>query len=280
MYRLLLFLRRIYVPVIFLLLEGVALHYYAASTVHSRARLLGISDAVVGGVYSALAGVEHYMSLGHTNRVLEARVQSLENELAVWREHSSQLRLDSVAAAAQFPLEYVAARVVRNSTAKRENYLMVNRGERHGVERGMAVLSPDGYIAGWVESVSERNAICVSVLNTSFRTSGMVSGTGHFGSISWPGNDERRVLLSEVPKYAEIARGDTITTSSYSFYFPPGVRIGTIESFSENGATVSWDIDVRLGVDIAALDVVLLVKNPEVYERIKLEEQVIGTAEE
>jgi rod shape-determining protein MreC len=268
------------VPVIFLLLEGVALHYYASSTVHSRARLLGLSDAVMGGVYGSIAGTEHYMSLGRTNRMLEERVATLENELSVYRAGSRAAELDSLSARVQLPHRYVAGRVVRNSTGKRENYIMVDRGTRDGVERGMAVVSPEGYMAGYVEDVSERNAICVSVLNTTFRASGLVTGTGHFGSISWPATNVRTVRLSEVPKYASIARGDTITTSGYSFYFPEGVHIGTIEKFVENEATVSWDIDVRLAVDMAALDVVLLVKNPEVYERIKLEEEVLGTTPE
>lgn len=268
--------------VIFLVLEGLALHYYASSTLHTRARLLGISDGIVGGVYDAIAGAEHYMGLGATNRLLTERVEELENELAVLREFRSAAGLDSIAAttlAERFPQRYVAARVVRNSISKRENYIMVDRGSRHGVERGMAVTSPDGCMVGYVESTSADNAICVSVLNTAFRASGQVEGTGHFGSISWPGGEPRTVRLSEVPKYAEIERGDTIRTSSYSFYFPEGIHIGTVEDFTIDEARASYDIDVRLGVDVAALRVVLLVKNPEADERLRLEEEVLGTTE-
>ena len=265
--------------VIFLILEGLALHYYANSTLHSRARLLGISDAVVGGVYGAIAETGHYMSLGRTNRLLEDKVVALENELAVYREYYSQAMLDSIKAVAGFQHEYVTARVVRNSINKRENYFTVDRGSRDGVERGMAAVSLDGFIVGYVEDVSAGNAICVSALNTAFRASGMFAGTGHFGSISWQGGDPRIMRLSEVPKYAEVKRGDTILTRS-SLNFPEGIHIGTVESFTLDEARASWDIDVKLGVDIAALKVVLLVKNLEANERIKLEEEVLGTSNE
>ncbi|MDR1671235.1 MAG: rod shape-determining protein MreC [Alistipes sp.] len=265
--------------VLFLVLEGLALHYYANSTVHSRARMLGVSDEIVGGVYGAIAGAEHYMSLKRTNRQLEARLEDRENELAMWRQRYSAAQFDSIRAVASFPHEYMTARVVRNSINKRENYIMVDRGERHGVERGMAVVSLDGYMVGYVEGVSASNAICESVLGTRFRASGMFASTGQFGSISWPGSDPRMVKLSEVPKYAEVRRGDTIYTYG-SFNFPKGLHIGTVENFTLDEARASWDIDVKLGVDIAALQVVLLVKNPEAYERIKLEEEVLGTAEE
>jgi rod shape-determining protein MreC len=264
---------------IFLILEGLALHYYANSTVHSRARLLGVSDEIVGGIYSSIAGAEHYMSLRRTNRELEARVEVLENELSVWRDRHSDALFDSIKATLTLPHDHMTARVVRNSINKRENFIMVNRGWRHGVMRGMAVVSLDGYMVGYVEGVSASNAICVSVLGTDFRASGMFATTGQFGSISWQGGDPRTVRLSEVPKYAVVERGDTIITRG-SFNFPEGVRIGTVESFTLDEARASWEIDVRLGVDIASLQVVLLVKNPEAYERIKLEEDVLGTVEE
>jgi rod shape-determining protein MreC len=147
-YRLLLFLRKIYVLVIFLILEGLALHYYANSTVHSRARLLGVSDDIVGGVYGAIAGAENYMNLRRTNTLLESRVEALENERAVWKARHEALRFDSIKASPSFPHEYLVARVVRNSINKRENYIMVDRGWRDGVERGMAVASLDGYMVG------------------------------------------------------------------------------------------------------------------------------------
>lgn len=277
MYRLLLFLRRIYVLLIFLVLEGFAMHFYANSTTYTKARLLTASNKVVGGVYKGISGVQHFRSLGRTNRVLEARVEELENEMAAYRKHYSDEQLASITASTEFPYEYVIARVVRNSTGRRENYIMVDKGARDGVEKGMAVVSLDGCMVGYVESCSERNSICVSALNAGFRASGSVKGTDHFGSISWPGKSTRYMKLTEVPKYAEIARGDTIVTTSYSFYFPEGIHIGTVDTFEVDESTASYVINVCLGADISALRDVLLIKNPEAYERIRLEEDVLGT---
>lgn len=271
------FLRRVYVPLVFLFLEGLALHFYASSSVHTKARMLVVSDNIVGGVYDRIARAEHFVSLGTTNRALEERVRRLEGELAAWRERFSAAELDSIGATLTFPHEHVVARVVRNSIGRRENFIMIDRGTADGVRDGMAVTSIDGHMVGYVERASEHNAVCVSVLNTAFRASGLVSGTEHFGSVSWPGADPRVVRLTEVPKYAEIARGDTIVTSGYSFYFPEGIFIGTVEEFTTDETRASYDIDVRLGADIASLRVVTLVDNPGAFERIKLEREVLGT---
>ncbi len=278
MYRLLLFLRRIHVLVIFLVLEGLALHYYASSTVHSRARLLATSDAILSGAYGMIAGAEHFMGLGETNRQLEARVEALEDELSVWREREGAAKFDSLRAAVTITGGYIAAHVVRNSIGKRENYIMLDRGTRDGVERGMAVVTIDGCMVGYVDGVSARNAICVSALNTDFRASGMFPSTGHFGSVTWQGLDTRTVRLSEVPKYAKVARGDTVVTRS-SLNFPEGIFIGTVDDFTVDEPRASLDIDVKLGADIAALRTVFLARNLDAAERSRLEEEVMGTTE-
>ncbi len=68
----------------------------------------------------------------------------------------------------------------------------------------MAVTSLDGAMVGYVEAVAAGHSICVSALGTQFRASGMFASTGHFGSVSWRGNDLRTVRLTEVPKYAAV----------------------------------------------------------------------------
>lgn len=49
---------------------------------------------------------------------------------------------------------------------------MLDRGERDGVEKGMGVLSPEGAMVGYVAASSDRHAVAVSILNTSFNASG------------------------------------------------------------------------------------------------------------
>jgi rod shape-determining protein MreC len=278
MNRLLLFLRRIYVLVIFLVMEGLALHYYANSSPWRQARLLTVSNDAVGWFYRQIGGVTHFFSLGKTNRLLEERVAELENELSAYREHYSEEQLAAIGDSVRSPYEYVVARVIRNSVNRAENYMMVRVGvedEEH-IEKGMAVVSLTGAMIGYVEATSGRNAVCISALNRSFRASGSIKGTEHFGSLSWVGRDARHLLLSEVPKYAPVAVGDTIVTTGYSFYFPEGVFIGTVDDIEMVESTASYNIDVRMGADIARQRNVLLIRNDEVQSRFKLEEETLG----
>lgn len=278
MHRLLLFIRRVYVLLIFLLLEGFAVHYYANSSPYTKARILTVSNRAVGWFYTQVSGVTHFFSLAETNRLLENRVGELENELAFYREYYGNEALSAIRDSVSAPYDYVMGHVVRNSVNRAENYFMVrvNQKDASRLERGMAVVSVDGCMAGYVENTDGRNAICISALNKSFRASGSISGTGHFGSISWPGRDARHLMLSEVPKYAEVAIGDTIVTTSYSLYFPEGIVIGTVDGLETVESTASYNIGVMMGADMSRLRDVMLISNKEGLDRFKLEEETLG----
>ena len=82
MHKLFEFIRSVYVAVLFIVLEVIAISYYARSTYYTQARLLTRSNQVIGGVHSLFTGVHRYFSLGHENRQLSERVIQLEERLA------------------------------------------------------------------------------------------------------------------------------------------------------------------------------------------------------
>lgn len=276
MRRLLLFIQRIYVGLIFILLEILALHFYCSSTVYTRAQLLSASNVAVGAVYGAMSDVRHYFGLKKENAALLDEVVRLQGELTQLRERA----LDSTAipnVLSEMPqFTFMTARVVNNSVGRRENYITINKGEGDGVEPDMAVLSPEGSLVGYVLSCSERRAVCISALNTSFRASGSLKGSSHFGSLSWNGTDRSHITLSEIPKYAPINIGDTIVTTSYSFKFPAGIDIGTVEGFEEVNNTASYRVKVKLATDFTSLRNVILVKNADAMEQMYLEQETYG----
>lgn len=269
------FIRSIYVVLLFLVLEGVALGYYAHATLYTQAKLLARSHSVVGGVQGALAQAGHYFSLGRENRLLAGRVAALEQELAYYRA----LREDSLHhayAAGPNPGKYrfTTARVRSNTINRSHNFLLLDRGKQDGVVRDMAVLSPDGAMAGYVVEVTDRYAVAVSILNTSFRASGKLAGDDYFGSIYWDGSDRYRVRMNELSKYADIHEGAEVVSTGFSQFFPADVLIGWVERFTLNETRTSYEAEIRLAADISALADVILVHNQELEEVRKTESNV------
>lgn len=270
MNRLFLFVKKIYVFVLFVLLEVVALNYYASSDSYAKAKLLTSSNKLVGSVHKALSDVGDYFSLSSENDVLLERIAVLQSEL----ENLKAALPDSTVLPALYgeseKYYFMAASVINNSVARQENYITIDKGELDGVRNNMALITPDGCIAGYVMDCGNNFSVAISVLNVKFRTGGKIKGRDFYGSVQWDGLDYDYVTLTEVPKYAEIIKGDTIVTG-HSSIFPSDIMIGTVESFELTQSSY-YDIKVRLGTRLSGVNKVLVMDYSDIQERMHLEE--------
>lgn len=65
-----LFIKKIHFLLLFILLESLAIHYYANSTSYTKVKLVTASNYVVGGIYSQIAGLNSYFHLRRENQAL------------------------------------------------------------------------------------------------------------------------------------------------------------------------------------------------------------------
>lgn len=261
------FIRSVYVVVLFVALEVAAISYYAHSTHYTQARLLARSNQVAGGVHGFFAGIRRYFTLGRENRLLLGRVAQLEERLAQYEEAETNARLDSyMQDIGESKYRFATASVVANTVNRAQNLITLNRGRQDGVVEEMAVLSPDGAMAGYVVDCTERYAVAMSVLNTSFRASGKLVGSDYFGSIYWDGADPHTVVLDELSKYADPQPGQEVVTTGFSQYFPADVLIGWVESAELNETRTAFKVRVRLAAEMSRLTDVILVENRDLTE--------------
>ena len=268
MHKLLYFIRKTYVAIIFLILEIIAIRYYAYSTPYTQARLLKASNSIVGEIHGVIKGVGDYFSLRSENVKLAERISELEN------------RLDAIQSAGQetafevntmHKYDYIAARVVSNSINHPQNFITINKGLNDGVKLNMAVLSPEGYAVGSIINCSENFSIAKSLLNTTFKVGGRLAQDGSIGTLHWNGGDSQMAIFDEVSKYANINEGDMVVASGFSYYFPPEVIIGVVESAELQENRTTYDCKVRLSADFSRLNNVILVSNNSASEAQSLD---------
>lgn len=276
MYKLIEFLRRIYVVLLFIAIEAIALNYYAHSSYYTQAKILSRAHSVAGGIQSSIFGVKHYFTLRSENEVLAQRVAELESRLANYREKEINTitdsltvqRLDSAMVESLSQYRYTTARIIANSISRNRNFITLNRGLMHGVVEDMAVVSPSGMMIGYVVGCSERYSVVLPMLNIDFRTSGKIVGDEHFGSISWSGASPYKVEMTDLSKHADIEIGDEVVATGLSHYFPEGIKIGYVESYTINDTQTSYNVTVRLAADMTKLNNVILIENID-YGEIK-----------
>lgn len=261
------FVRSIYVVVLFVVLEAAAIGYYAHSSSYTQARLLARSNQVAGGVHGFFAGIRRYLFLGRENRQLAEHVARLEEKLAQYQEAETEARLDAyLRDIGESKYRFATAAVVGNTLNRMQNLLTLNRGREDGIEEEMGVLAPDGSLVGYVVACTDRYAVAMSVLNTSFRTSGKIAQSEYSGSIYWDGADPGVVMLGELSKYADPQPGQEVVTAGLSEYFPADILIGWVESAQLNETKTSYTVRVRLAAEMSRLNEVILVADRDRYE--------------
>src|SRR5690606_28951757 len=97
---------------------------------------------------------------------------------------------------------YIEARVINNSVNRKNNYLTVNRGHRHGIKKGMGVISSRG-IVGIVLNVSDNFSTIQSLLHSDTRISASLAKSQAFGSLVWGVNayNPKKALLRDIPNH-------------------------------------------------------------------------------
>ena len=282
MYKLIEFLRRIHVVLLFIIIEAIALNYYAHSSFYTQAKILSRANSVVGGLQRSVFSVKHFFALRSENEILSARVAELENSLAAYREREANMatdtltmaQIDSTFVEQLTQYSYLPARIISNTINRNRNFITLNRGRQHGIMEDMAVITPDGSMVGYVVGCSDRYSVVISILNGDFTTSGKISGDEHFGSITWNGHSPHKVQMSELTKYAEFEEGAPVVSSGLSHIFPEGVNTGFVESFTENVNQTSFDVVVRLAADMTKISNVLVISNNGYVEATELEQEV------
>ncbi|MBO4936178.1 MAG: rod shape-determining protein MreC [Alistipes sp.] len=270
MQKLLLFIRKTAVAIVFVILEIIAIRSYAYSTPYTQARLLVWSNTVVGYFHSAFAGVSNYFTLRKENIRLTEHIATLENRIRTLEASLPEERIKVEGILQRY--EYLPARVISATTNRRRNFITLDKGFRDGVSADMAVMTPEGYAVGVVVDCSENFAVAKTLLNVDFRVGGVLAEDGSHGAVIWSGGDTQLIDFIELSKYANVNEGDEVRAAGFSHYFPREAVIGNIEkvALSDNGT--SYNCKIRLAADMGRVFNVVLVRNTSAGEAQALEE--------
>ena len=253
MQRLLDFLKRGRYFLLLLLLEAVGFLLVCAQYDYHKSLWVGIwGDAGYAMSEKAGAWRRHFSYARENARLAQenARLRSLlsrdDKRMEALPYPGDTLRADSAV------YSYIPATVVKNSYTGERNYLVLDRGQKDGVEPDMGVVTADG-VLGVVVQVTPRYSVCRSILHTDSYISARFAKNEYFGRIEWDGKDRRYVHLVNIPRQAEVAVGDTVITDRRSTLFPEGLLVGTVEEAEVGDASDFYDIRVRLADDLAAV---------------------------
>ena len=216
---------------------------------------------------------EHFSSImGAVERIffmsLEQRVAELERRLS--DAATDALPLQSLTALDDTLCQVRKAHVVKNTLNRADNYITLDQGSLDGIRPDMGVVDANG-VVGIVYKTSPHYALVISLLSSKSSLSCKIVGSEYFGYLRWEGGDSRYAYLKDLPRHAELNKGDTVVTSGYSAMFPEGIMVGVVDDLTDSHDGLSYLVKVRLATDFGKVKNVRVLSRGGYYEQQGLE---------
>lgn len=259
---------------LFVLVELMSFAILIQNNSFHRAAFLSSANEMSGDAFKTINEATEYLKLKAVNEALiqeNARLKSEAQNSYFSMVPDVRFFNDS---AFMLQYEYLSAKVINNTSNKRNNYLTLNQGERNDLMPEMGVISDNG-VVGIIKSTSENYAVVSSLLHKDTRISAKLKSNNYFGILTWDGHDPQVAQLDDIPSHVSINIGDTIVSRGSGTIFPPNVIVGIIKSFENIEGTDFQSIDVSLSVDFNNVSYVYVVRN-----KLKIEQQEIEKTED
>ena len=231
--------------------------------------LRAVAISTFGTFQSGLSAIPNVFELEKENVYLREKNIKLSNEISNLKESKLEnIRLTKLLNFKQNnELGVVSASIVNKSLIQTRNTITLNVGEADSVRINMPVITDDGLV-GRIVGTSENYSLAQILYNKDLKITVKSQRSRVDGILNYDGAGN--LMVSNVPKNADLTLGDIIITSEYSNTFPAGIPIGTVME-SGNLDNLFKKIIVIPLVDFDDLEEVFILKHSQSIEREELE---------
>jgi len=173
------------------------------------------ANKLTGGINKQYNNVEYYFQLKKTNDSLVKANERLYNMLAQnylipdsadVKQVVDTIKIDSIKQFRRFT--YREAKIVSNSVAAQNNYLVLYGPQVPDMKVGMGVVDPNNAVIGNITEVSGQYAVVMSLLHSDSKLNGKLFKTGETGTVSWDGKNPDELIFSGISKGVSLKKGE------------------------------------------------------------------------
>ena len=206
------------------------------------APLLEVSSRPVQVLRASFEQFDQYFNTLEENQILRARLARLQT----W--HSLALKLEnenkefrSLLNAQDVPeAPFISARVIGDLGSPFVHTVLINAGQKLGIQKGMPVIGSEGLI-GQVVSAGQQVSRVLLLSDLNSRVHVRLETSGYHSVLA--GDNEVQPQLFFLPARANVAVGDRLVTSGHGGVFPPDIPVGKISSL--NGGASGNEVRVQ-----------------------------------
>lgn len=152
------------------------------------------------------------------------------------------------------------ALVIARSPEEWHQFLTIDKGQKDGIEKNMAVITNKGLI-GKVKDVSQFSSTVqlISDIDRTNRISAVVEGNDRaFGLIEGYQTEKKAIVMTKIPSDVEIKKGQIVATSGLGGTFPRGLVIGKIKKVTPDDYGLTQTALIEPTADLYDVDHVMV----------------------
>lgn len=196
------------------------------------------------------AKLDSYEQLSQANKNSEREIANLKQQLALNNTLSSY--------------EKVTANVISRSPDSWQDYLVIDKGSKDGIEANMSVMAKKGLIGRVIEV--NRSSSKVELLSSENQTSNhypvrISTDSGElFGLLKGYDEDKNALVVEQVTGSVTFAKGDVVKTSGLGGNSPADLAVGTVLEAQSDDFGLDKKLYVQPYADMYDLSVVTVIK--------------------
>jgi rod shape-determining protein MreC len=208
----------------------------------------------IGNFFSAIGDLAN---LREDNNRLEARVEEMTQEIVEAQElkdENAELREILGLDTPWYNMESVTAQVISEAPSNWKWSVVINRGSNDGIEKDMAVITPQGLVGKILPNVQPNTAEVLLLIDPSLGVGATTDERRLLGVVLGRGEGED-FAMNFVSKDESIRVSDQVVTSNRNQgIFPPSIPIGYVSSVGGDARDPNFDIRVNPYVDFQHLN--------------------------
>ncbi len=213
---------------------------------------------ISGSVY-ALKDVAGFMEIRAENKILRKNLANLEMELLNLRE--AKLENERLKKLLDFKesdrRKFVPALVIAREPSGLNDTVVIDRGRKDKIEKGMVVISGGG-LAGRVMETGWSISRVLLITDYDSTFSGVIETTRDEGAVS--GSMRAGLVMKYLDIGCNAKKGDKVITSGLYGVSEKGLLIGEVVSLEQDSSGLYMNAIIKPEVDIRKLEEVLVVR--------------------
>jgi rod shape-determining protein MreC len=238
--------------------QRTGIDFFDALVMEFSAPFQKASTFVIKKVQGIFYGYFFLVHLQKENTMLKQRMAELqkENHQLKEMEFANERLQKLLQFREKISSSVIAAEVIGQDPTSWFKSMTINKGEKDGVRRGMAVISPEG-VVGQILKTAPNHSIVLLITDYNSAIDSIVQRTRARAIVE--GKGQNRCQLKYLLRSEEVAPGDIVVTSGLGGNLPKGLLVGEVRSTDKKGHSIFQYAELVPGVDLTKLEEVLVI---------------------